>query len=102
MSGTIPLEKAFPPSRDERRDEALQQIVERGRLRLADRQIERGRRQLAADRIDVLEMAAEEFVKERVVLRGEVRPIPPEPIAPFRRVDLSQGVAALRFGKPPG
>ena len=60
-----------------------------------DRLVEDRRRQRAAVRVDGLQVLAEELVEEQVVVRGEIAPVPPEPIAPLGRVDLAQRVVVL-------
>src|SRR5690606_13956255 len=54
------------------------------------------------DGVNVLEVAAEEFVEEGVVLGREIWPIPPEPVASLRGVDLAKRSIVLGFGEPAG
>src|SRR5205823_320904 len=56
-------------------------------------------RHSAAERIDILQVLPKKIVEEDIALRREIRAVPPEPIASFRRVDFAERRFLLRGRK---
>ncbi len=87
-AGANPLEVGGVAPVDGRLDQLLRQGADRRHIRTADRALEHSRRGRAADRVNIRKVQPKQLIEELVVVGAEIRPIPPKPVAPFRRVYL--------------
>src|SRR4051812_9207410 len=95
QAGARPFEEGRVLAIDTRRNELSRFLEEVSPAGGRDLPVELRRRQRAAEGVDVLQVLPEETVEEEVVVGGEIRAVPPEPVAAFRSVDLAKGSASL-------